>query len=252
MAMTATFFFGFVAMMTAVLVAIVARYLDRRAAFRVLAGLAVWFLYAGLMSYFGVFGSAAMRPPGTAFLLAPILLFLSFFVVFMVRSAAGSRIALAFPLWIILGAECFRVGVELFLHQLWIEGIVPKVLTFEGANVDIYIGASAPVIAWLSTRGRMGLKLALVWNVLGLLALANVVTRAVLTAPGPLNLIHAEVPNRMFGTFPFLFIPGFFVPLAVTLHVLAIRAISSRLRIGIGVNLGGNHSAQEGSQPVSV
>jgi hypothetical protein len=252
MAMTATFFLGFVAMMTAVLVAIVARYLDRRAAFRVLAGLAVWFLYAGLMSYFGVFGSAAMLPPGTAFLLAPILLFLSFFVVFMVRSSAGSRIALAFPLWIILGAECFRVGVELFLHQLWIEGIVPKVLTFEGANVDIYIGASAPVIAWLSTRGRMGLKLALVWNVLGLLALANVVTRAVLTAPGPLNLIHAEVPNRMFGTFPFLFIPGFFVPLAVTLHVLAIRAISSRLRMGIGVNLGGTHSAQEGSQRVSV
>jgi hypothetical protein len=227
--MTAAVFLGFVAMMTAVVVAIIARYLDRRAAFRVLAGLAVWFLYAGLMSYFGVFRNTAMRPPGTAFLLAPILLFLFFIIVFMARSAAGLRIALTFPLWIILGTECFRVGVELFLHQLWIEGIVPKMLTFEGANVDIYIGASAPVIAWLSTRGRMGLKLALVWNVLGLLALANVVTRAVLTAAGPLNLIQAEVPNRMFGTFPFLFIPGFFVPLAVVLHALAIRAIRSRL-----------------------
>jgi hypothetical protein len=41
-------------------------------------------------------------------------------------------------------------------------------------------------------------------NVLGLLSLANVVARAVLTAPGPLNLIHAEVPNRMIGTFPFM------------------------------------------------
>jgi len=28
----------------------------------------------------------------------------------------------------------------------------------------------------------------------------------------------------MIGTFPFMFIPGFFVPLAVVLHVLAIRA----------------------------
>jgi hypothetical protein len=250
--MTTTFFLGFVAMMTAVVVALIARYLDRRAAFRVLTGLAVWFLYAGLMNYFGVFRNTAMRPPGAAFLLAPVLLFLSFFVVFMVRSATGARIALAFPLWIILGAECFRVGVELFLHQLWIEGIVPKMLTFESANVDIYIAASAPVIAWLSTRGRMGLRLALVWNVLGLFALTNVVIRAVLTAPGPFNLVHAEVPNRMFGTFPFLFIPGFFVPLAVTLHVLAIRAIGSRLRMGIGINLSGTHSAQEGSQPVSV
>ena len=31
----------------------------------------------------------------------------------------------------------------------------------------------------------------------------------------------------MIGTFPFMFIPGFFVPLAVVLHVLAIRSITS-------------------------
>jgi hypothetical protein len=76
----------------------------------------------------------------------------------------------------------------------------------------------------------MGLRIALGWNVLGLLAITNVVTRAVLTAPGPLNLIRTEVPNRLLGTFPFLFIPGFFVPLGVVLHLLAMRAIASRLR----------------------
>jgi hypothetical protein len=31
-------------------------------------------------------------------------------------------------------------------------GMVPRMLTFEGANVDIYIRASAPFIAGLSTR----------------------------------------------------------------------------------------------------
>jgi hypothetical protein len=225
MEMTVPLFLGFLAVMTAVVVALVARYLDRRTAFRVLIGLGVWFLYVGLMNHFGVFRNAAMRPPGAAFLLAPIVLFLSTFVVFMVRSASGSRLALAFPLWISVGTQTFRVGVELFLHQLWMNGIVPKMLTFEGANVDIYIGASAPLVAWLSTRGRVGVKVALAWNVLGLFALANVVIRAVLTAPGSFNLVHAEIFNRMFGTFPFMFIPGFFVPLAVTLHVVAIRAI---------------------------
>jgi len=247
--MTATLFVGFVAMMAAIVVGLVARYLNGRTAFRVLAGLSAWFIYAGLMGYFGVLKNTAMRPPGTAFLLVPVLFFLFLFIV---RFFANARIILAFPLWIILGAQCFRVGVELFLRQLWIGGLVPKMLTFEGANVDIYIGASAPVIAWLSTRGRLGLKLALAWNVLGLLALTNVVTRAVLTSPGPFNVIHAEVPNRMFGTFPFMFIPGFFVPLAVTLHVLAIRAIRSRLRTGIGINLAGAQRAQTGSQPASV
>ena len=106
-------------------------------------------------------------------------------------------------------------------------------LTFAGANVEIYIGASAPVIAWLSMRGRWGQRLALLWNVLGLLSLANVLIRAVLTAPGPLNLIHAEVPNRMIGTFPFMFIPGFFVPLAVALRVLAIRSITGPARTSL-------------------
>jgi hypothetical protein len=225
--MTSTLFLAFLAMMAAIVIALIARYLNLRGAFRVLVGLSVWLIYAGLLGFFGVVKNTATRPPGIAFIVVPVLVFLFLFIV---RSSASARLALAFPLWIILGMQCFRIGVELFLHQLWIDGLVPKMLTFEGANVDIYIGASAPLIAWLSTRGRLGMRLALAWNALGLLALTNVVIRAVLTAPGPFNLIHAEVPNLMMGMFPFLFIPGFFVPLAVVLHVLVIRAISSRLR----------------------
>jgi len=225
--MASSLFLGFVAMMAVVVIVLCARYLNVRTAFGVLAGLSVWFIYAGLLGYFGVLQNTAMRPPGIVFLVGPVFVFI---LLFIVRSYADARVALAFPLWIILGTQCFRVGVELFLHQLWIDGLVPKMLTFEGANVDIYVGASAPLVAWLSTRGRLGMRLALAWNVLGLLALTNVVSRAVLTAPGPFNLIHAEVLNLMMGTFPFLFIPGFFVPLAVVLHVLAIRAISSRFR----------------------
>jgi len=228
--MTSTLFLGFVAMMAAVVVALIARYIDRRTAFRVLAGLCVWFVYTGLLGYLGVTKNTAMRPPGIVFLLVPVLFFLFLFIAFIVRSAAGARVALAFPLWIVLGTQCFRIGVELFLHQLWLDGLVPKMLTFEGANVDIYIGVSALPIAWLSTRGRVGMKLAVAWNVLGLLSLVNVVIRAVLTAPGPFNLIHAEVPNQIIGAFPFLFIPGFFVPLAVVLHVVATRAISRGLQ----------------------
>jgi hypothetical protein len=45
-----------------------------------------------------------------------------------------------------------------------------------------------------------------------------------------LHLIHAEVPNLLLSTFPFLFIPGLFVPLGVVLHLLALRSIVSRLR----------------------
>ena len=219
----------FIAFLALMVVALVSRYLSTRIAVRVLLGLCAWFLYAGLLGYLGILRDTSTRPPGIAFLFVPIILFLGFFVILILRSAAGARLALAVPLWIIVGVQCFRIGVELFLHQLWIGGFVPKMLTFEGANVDIYIGVSAPLISWLSRQKRWGMKLALAWNVLGLLSLANVVIRAVLTAPGPFNLIHTEVPNRMMGMIPFIFIPGFFVPLAVSLHVLAIRLIVIRL-----------------------
>jgi hypothetical protein len=233
--MTAILFIGFVGVIAAITVATVARYIDRITAIAVLGSLVAWSTYAGLLGYFGVLRKTTL-PPGAIFLFGPIALFLVVFIVFVAASTAGRRIALAFPLWLVLGLQCFRVGVELFLHQLWLEGLVPKMLTYAGANVDIYVGASAPLIAWLSTRGRTGIRLALVWNVLGLIALANVAVRAVLTAPGPLNLIHAEVPDRMISTFPFLFIPAFFVPLAVVLHVLAIRAILSRYSDGTPTN----------------
>ena len=211
-------------MMTAVIVTFCARYRGGRKALGLLAALGAWFLYVGMLGYRGVIANSTTFPPGIALLFGPVAVFLVLFIG-RVSASAGARQALAIPLRVLIGTQVFRVGVELFIHQLWVEGLAPRMLTYAGANVDIYVGATAPLVAWLSTRGRWGRKLALGWNVLGLLALANVVLRAVLTAPGPLNLVHAEVANRMIGTFPFMFIPGFFVPLAVVLHVLAIRAI---------------------------
>jgi hypothetical protein len=230
--MITTFFLGFVALITAVIVLLIARYGNVRLAFGALAALCAWFIYVGVLGYLRLMANTAMFPPGIALIFVPVVAFLALFIL-RVGSSAGAREALAFPLWVLIGMQVFRVGVELFIHRLWIDGLVPKMLTFAGANVDIYIGASAPLIAWLSMRGRRGQRLALLWNVLGLLSLANVVTRAVLTAPGPLNLIHSEIPNRMIGTFPFMFIPGFFVPLAVVLHVLAIRSIVSQVRTAL-------------------
>ncbi|MEP6670988.1 MAG: hypothetical protein ABJF10_17645 [Chthoniobacter sp.] len=222
-------FCGFVVLMVAVVIGLSARYLDRRSASVFAAGLLVWLLYVGCIGYFGVIRNVTMRPPGPVFLFLPVIALLVLFIV-RTRSTAGAHLAQAFPLWILLGTQVFRVGVELFLHQLWHAGLVPKMLTFSGANVDIYVGATAPLIAWVATRGGMGRRVALVWNGVGLLILANIVARAVLTAPGPLHLVHTEVPNLMIGTFPFMFIPGFFVPLAVVLHVLAIRAVGGAMK----------------------
>jgi len=224
--MTSAGFLALVGAMTCAVIAMSFRYLRRPDAQRVLWLLTAWVLYIGLLDYLGITGKSHMRPPGLTLVLVPVLLF----VVWLARSNTGLRIAAAVPLALLVGLQTYRIAVELFLHQLYGEGIVPRMLTYEGANVDIIIGLTAPLAAWASTRGKIGLRLALFWNVAGLFTLVNIVIRFVLTIPGPAQLIQTPSPNLAAGTFPYMYLPGFFAPLALVLHVLAIRAILSRKR----------------------
>jgi hypothetical protein len=129
------------------------------------------------------------------------------------------------PLWLLIGFQVLRVGPELTVSELHHLGLAPKLLTLAGGNIDLLIALSAPIVAWLATRGTLGRRIALGWNLVGLLSLFNIIARSVLTAPGPLNLIHAEVPNLAFVNFPFGLIPGFVAPLVFATHILIFRAL---------------------------
>lgn len=225
MTQTATLFLAFVAALALLVVFVAAWRFRARTATAIAIGLPLWLAYVGALSWSGLIADTTLRPPAIFYVVGPVVLFV---MIVMVRSKAGGRLALAVPLWALLGLQVYRIGVELFLRQLWAEGLVPRMLTFEGANVDLWIGITAPVAAKLSTCGRRGRQIALAWNAIGLLSLANVIVRSALTSPGPLNLIHAEVANHAIGTFPYTFIAGFFAPLAVILHVLALRSIAAR------------------------
>ena len=223
--MTAIFCLGYLAGVSIVIAALTARYLRERLR-ALLIGLPSWLLYVGLLCYFGVLSNTALRPPGIVYVAFPAVLFV---VLVFALSGAGARIASSFPFWVIIGMQTFRIGVELLLHRLWVDGLAPRMVTYRGGNIDILIGLSAPLIAWISTRGRWGEWLALGWNVVGLLTLTNAITLSALTAPG-LTLIHSEVPNMAIGVFPFTYIAGFFAPLAMALHALSIRGLRAGLR----------------------
>lgn len=219
-------FLIFVAVISMLLAAGIVRYLPSHYKIPALAGLAAWIAYGGILGYTGVIANASALPPGLFYMLAPIIML----VMFMARSRVGETVALSFPLWLLMGMESFRLVVEVFLHQLWLDGQLPKMLTYQGANFDILIGISAPIVAWLLISRRISNRMALAWNAIGIAMLANVAVRAVLTSPGPLHFISTEVPNVAIGTFPFTYIPGLMVPLALVLHVLSIRALRLHMR----------------------
>lgn len=225
--MTATLFLGYVFFVATAVVGAAFRFLRRPMAIAVALGLPVWLGYVGALSWLGVLVPVPGRPPGILLVFIPAVIFIA---AVLVRSSAGERIALAVPLWLLIGAQSFRVGVEALLHRLWEDGLAPKMLTYEGANIDAWIGLTGIAAAGLAFLGRPGLRIALAWNVIGLLSLANVIVRSVLTAPGPLQLLESDVPNLFVETFPYSLLAGFFPPLAISLHVLAIRSIRHQLR----------------------
>jgi hypothetical protein len=174
------------------------------------------------MSFSGVPGMYNRFPPGMVLLVAPVLLAL----LALTFGPAGRYLASHAPLTLLLGFQVFRTGVELSLHHLYVLGLAPKLITLEGGNIEILVAITAPLAAWASTAGRSGMRIAYVWNVIGILSLGNVVVRAVLTAPGPLHFIDGGVLDFAIITSPFTAIPGFMAPLALALHILAFRAFS--------------------------
>ena len=215
-----TAFLSYVGIVTAIIGVMLMRYLPIVRALIGIGVIAIWLCYAGVMGYSGILADPTRMPPGIFLLLTPIIAFVA---IVLGRSPVGRSLATTIPLAAIFALQTFRVGVELTLSSLHDAGLTTRLLTLPGGNVEILVGLSAPLIAVIATRGASGRRISLVWNIVGLLSLLNVAMRALLTAPGPLNMIHSELPNVAMGVFPFSFIPGFMAPLAMSLHLLAFR-----------------------------
>jgi uncharacterized membrane protein len=102
--------------------------------------------------------------------------------------------------------------------------MIPELMTFEGRNFDILTGILAlPVGYLLVKRKTYAPKLAVAFNVLGLLLLTNILVIAVLSMPTPIRYFMNEPANTIVTKFPIVWLPGLLVPLAYTLHILSIR-----------------------------
>jgi hypothetical protein len=126
----------------------------------------------------------------------------------------------------ILYLQSFRIFVELLLWMLFIDGILPFQMTFEGYNFDILAGLTGPIIG-LSIRRNASPALLYVWNTLGLALLINIVSIAILSTPVPFRVFMNEPANTIVTQFPVVWLPGILVPLAYTLHILSIRQASA-------------------------
>jgi hypothetical protein len=186
-------------------------------------GIAAWLGLTGALAASGLIARLAFPPPLLLLLLGAAALTLG-----AALSPLGTLLARGLPLSVLVGYQAFRIPVELLLHRGYVEGFVPPQMTYVGLNFDVLTGISALAVAWAVHAGRLGRRGVTLWNALGLLLLANIVTVAVLSAPSPLRVFRNAPANSWVAHAPWVWLPAVLVQAALFGHLLVFRALRSR------------------------
>lgn len=122
--------------------------------------------------------------------------------------------------------QSFRIPVEVLLWMLFIQGLLPEQMTFEGRNFDIVAGITGLVVAVWIARNGISRRILVAWNLIGLALLTNIVTIAILSTPSPVRIFWEEPANTIVTVFPVSLLPGLLVPLAYTMHFFSLRKLA--------------------------
>ena len=177
-----------------------------------------WLIFQATLAVTGFYKATDSVPPRIMiFGIAPALLTIIALFIF------SNDIILRLPLQTLTIIHIVRIPVELVLHWLYQNGQVPKLMTYEGVNFDILSGITAPIILWLAFRGgNVNKPVLLIWNFLALGLLLNIVIRALLAFPSPLQQFAFDQPNRAIMYFPFIWLPAVIVPIILFSHLASV------------------------------
>lgn len=190
--------------------------------FAIGAGLALWLGFLAVMAADGFFMEFDTMPPRFAIAVLPPILFI---IILLFSKKVGVFLDRTPPAWLVY-IQSFRVWMEIILWIMFMATVLPVQLTFEGRNWDILAGITAVVVGYFCfTKKRWSWRVAFWWNFFGLALLFNVVITGILSAPFPFRVFMNEPANTIMGHFPFVWLPGFVVPVAMAMHVLSIRQL---------------------------
>ncbi len=199
----------------------------RHKAFTVVIIMMFWLILQAALSLRNVYSEHLDAMPPRLFLLGvlPALLV----IVLLFATANGRRFIDSLPIKNITYLNIVRIPVEVVLLWLFLNKAVPKIMTFEGRNLDILSGITAPFIAYFGfTKKSIGRRVILVWNFVCLALLINVVVDAILSVPTPLQQLGFDQPNVAVLYFPFAWLPVYIVPVVLCGHLASIRQLTKK------------------------
>lgn len=191
----------------------------------VLYAIVIWLLIQAGIGLSGFYQNFDAVPPRFIFLLAPGFVIAA--VLFLTKGGKAFIQSLDLK-WLTL-LHTVRVPVELVLFYVFLGGLIPEDMTFEGKNFDIISGLTAPLMYVIAFRGKVvRRKLLLLWNAISLGLLINVLTIAVLSAKTPFQQMAIDQPNIGVTYFPLVWLPSVIVPLVLISQLAGISKLLTR------------------------
>jgi hypothetical protein len=184
--------------------------------------LAVWLIIQAILGQMGFYEINTTIPPRFVLMILPPVLFI--IILFNTKKGKSYIDGLAIEKLTVI--HIIRIPVEIVLFGLFTVKLVPQIMTFEGANFDIFSGISAIIIYFfLLQKENYNRKILIVWNILCLILLFIIVGIAILSAPIPIQQLSFEQPNKGVMYFPFNWLPSFIVPVVLFSHLAALRKL---------------------------
>lgn len=179
-----------------------------------------WLCLQGAVALTGFYTETDTMPPRFILLMLPPLIL----ILILFLTGQGRQFVNNIDTKTLIILHTIRIPVELVLFWLSVHGVVPKLITFEGINFDIFSGLTAPFIYYFGfIRPRLSKGVLIAWNIICLLLLANVVVHAVLSVPTSFQRYAFDQPNIAVLYFPYVWLPCCVVPLVLLSHLVVLR-----------------------------
>jgi hypothetical protein len=190
----------------------------------ILFGLTIWLITQSVLSLKNWYNldTNSIPPKIILFGIAPTILML----ILLFLTKKGKEFVDSLDLAKITYLNVVRIPVEIILFYLFVNNVIPKLMTFEGRNFDIIAGVTAPIIAYYGIQNaKLSRNGIMIWNFISLGLLLNIAINGFFSAPSPFQKLAFEQPNIAILYFPFSLLPTFIVPIVLFGHLAAIKQL---------------------------
>lgn len=187
---------------------------------KIITFFSIFFIYVGILSFFGIFKVNTLPPRIFFFAAIPLLIF---YFGFVFRQKIYWTLLENVPLESLIRIHIFRLVGAFFLIT-YAYGALPKTFALVGGVGDIIAAVMAIFVAnAVEKRTLYSHKLALVWNIIGFWDIISVVISAILTVK--VSIADGTQGLTEFGNFPFSWIPAFAPATIIFLHITIFKKL---------------------------